>query len=433
MSTSQPPRPPRRPTRRFRPTSPSQDAVPVAERMYTQAELDERIMLRNLELREEVDQYGIDMRKHEEAMAEMVDKVDAKGKIADAAEQELKEEEKKTKKLEKKIKMIEAQDGQTDVAKERDELAEQLKKKSAFAQEIVDEVTSLKVKVQQGAEPGDYDRQCAKVAKLEKKIDDINAARRKKIDNIQAACQKEIDDIKAAHQRKLGDVERAYASSPTVETTEITNLAKQLSREVNKRVAEGKEWAREKAELKQQRAAEIQQEAKKLKEKVLEMKLQMSEKDRQHDAAMAKRYSDRENAEADFRRHVQAKINQELAGHKAMLQTNMQKEYNRVVGHEQMKARTQEGISKRLQEKVSSLEILSKGLQDDVTRLDNDNTVLQKEKEVAEARTTSFQYKLQTMEAEMKSVKRALKTKEAEMEDVNYRHKKIKVEKFGEN
>lgn len=33
----------------------------------------------------------------------------------------------------------------------------------------------------------------------------------------------------------------------------------------------------------------------------------------------------------------------------------------------------------------------------------------------------------------MKSAKRALDTKEAEMEDVNYRHKKIKVEKFGEN
>ena len=102
--------------------------------MCTQAELDERIVLRNLEVREEVHKYGIDMRKHEETMAEMVEKVKATGIIANAAEQELKEEKTKTKKLEKKIKMIHAQNGQTEVTSERDELAEHLKKKSEFAQ-----------------------------------------------------------------------------------------------------------------------------------------------------------------------------------------------------------------------------------------------------------------------------------------------------------
>lgn len=49
-----------------------------------------------------------------------------------------------------------------------------------------------------------------------------------------------------------------------------------------------------------------------------------------------------------------------------MIQTNMQKEYNRLEGHEQMKTRTQEGISKRLQEKVTSLEIISKWLHGEV-------------------------------------------------------------------
>ena len=147
-------------------------------------------MLRNLELREEVDQYGIDMRKHQDAMAEMVEKVKAKGIIADAAEQELKEEKKKTKKLEKKIKMIEAQNGQTDVAKERDEFAEHLKKKRESAQEMVDEVARLKVRVQQGAEPGDYDGVSANVTKLEKQIDDMKAAEKKRVDDINAHQQK---------------------------------------------------------------------------------------------------------------------------------------------------------------------------------------------------------------------------------------------------
>ena len=107
--------------------------------------------------------------------------------------------------------------------------------------------------------------------------------------------------------RKLSDVERAHASELTLKTTEITHLTQHLSREVNQRVAEGKEWAREKTELKQQRAAEIQQEAIKLNEDVLEMKLQMSEKDRQHDAAMAQRYPEKEKAEAAFRRHDRRK------------------------------------------------------------------------------------------------------------------------------
>ena len=264
-----------------------------------------------------------------------------------------------------------------------------------------------------------------------KKLDNINAANQKQIQDIKTAHQKKLRDKEAAYQQKLSDVERVHASELTLKTTEFTHLTEQLSREVNKRVTEGKEWTRQKTELKQQRAAEIQQEAKKLKKKVLEMKLQMSEKDRQHDAAMAQRYPEKDKAEAAFRRHVQAKLNQELAAHKAMVQTNMQKEYNRVVGHEQMKTRTQEGISKRLQEKVMSLEILSKGLQAEVTRLANDNRVLRKAKELAEACTISLQYKLQTMDAEIKSLKQALEKKEVEMEDVNYRHKKIKVEKFG--
>lgn len=134
MSTRHPPRSPPCPTPLFLPTSLSRDVVSAAERMCTQAELDERIVLRNLEVREEVHKYGIDMRKHEETMAEMVEKVKATGIIANAAEQELKEEKTKTKKLEKKIKMIHAQNGQTEVTSERDELAEHLKKKSEFAQ-----------------------------------------------------------------------------------------------------------------------------------------------------------------------------------------------------------------------------------------------------------------------------------------------------------
>ena len=215
-----------------------------------------------------------------------------------------------------------------------------------------------------------------------KKLDDINAANQKQVQDVKTAHQKTLHDKEAAHQQILSDVERVHASELTLKTTEITHLTKQLSREVNKRVYEGKEWTREKTELKQQRAAEIQQEAERLNKKVLEMKLQISEKDRQHDAAMAQRYPEKEKAEAAFRRHVRTKLNQELAAHKAMVQTNMQKEYNRFVGHEKMKTRTQEGISKRLQEKVMSLEILSKGLQGEVTRLVNDNTVLQKTKEL---------------------------------------------------
>lgn len=74
-----------------------------------------------------------------------------------------------------------------------------------------------------------------------------------------------------------------------------------------------------------------------------------------------------------------------------MVQTNMLKEYSRVVDQEQMKTRTQEGISKRLRENVTSLETLSKGLQGEVLRLANDNTVLQKAEELAEACTTSLQ------------------------------------------
>lgn len=73
---------------------------------------------------------------------------------------------------------------------------------------MVDEVSRLKVRVQQGAEPGDYDRVPAKATES------------------------------AAHGQKLSDVERAHASELTLKTTEITQLTKQLTREVNKRIAE---------------------------------------------------------------------------------------------------------------------------------------------------------------------------------------------------
>lgn len=57
------------------------------------------------------------------------------------------------------------------------------------------------------------------------------------------------------------------------------------------------------------------------------MEVQMCDEHKQHDAATTQRYLEKDKAEAAFRRHVRAKLNQELAAHKAM-----QKEYNRVRG-----------------------------------------------------------------------------------------------------